>query len=331
MAEWTIPEEDAAVPALYFLEQSPDRCLEKSVLQAKLQPCFPQRNVRAAQWNIVSNRLKPQENIIWRDFVAYEIYENERWVDYSKREVPGGRRRSRRQGRERLRLTDRGRLLIAALTQDADLTEGAWFCRVRIPKDEAELEEILRGEQTKIRQQDLNGLDQESESSAETNVVVVPVGKPKKESFPVNTPERVAEAQNIEDKLVKAFQEYIQGRFNVEAKKLRKGRQETDLFFVRLGLIIEAKSAADRELFRMAIGQLADYSRFSMDAFPPYRCGILLPEKPIDDLLDLAIHEGIEVYWMTPNGFDGKPDLNSFCESLPRRRCHSEILREHTI
>jgi hypothetical protein len=43
----------------------------------------------------------------------------------------------------------------------------------------------------------------------------------------------------------------------------------------------------------MAIGQLADYGRFTPDAHR----AVLLPKKPSDDLCDLLQKQGIAVIW----------------------------------
>ena len=59
----------------------------------------------------------------------------------------------------------------------------------------------------------------------------------------------------------------------------------------------------------MAIGQLADYSRF-IDA--DAKKAILVPEKPRPDLLDLASSQGIDVIWpIEGGGFETAKALDS--------------------
>ena len=73
----------------------------------------------------------------------------------------------------------------------------------------------------------------------------------------------------------------------------------TDLYVEDLNLVIEGKGSATRENMRMAIGQLADYSRFLES---PKRA-ILLPSEPRPDLAALAASEVIAVIWPTGDGF----------------------------
>jgi hypothetical protein len=66
-----------------------------------------------------------------------------------------------------------------------------------------------------------------------------------------------------------------------------------DMFNKTRNHLIEAKAHATRSDVRMAIGQLADYGRFTPDAHH----AILLPEKPDDDLLVLLASQGIDAIW----------------------------------
>jgi hypothetical protein len=75
----------------------------------------------------------------------------------------------------------------------------------------------------------------------------------------------------------------------------------TDIYVEELSLLVEAKGSTERNAFRMAVGQIADYRRFLNGP----RCAILLPAKPRQDLLELAKTEEIAVVWPSPNGFDG--------------------------
>lgn len=73
----------------------------------------------------------------------------------------------------------------------------------------------------------------------------------------------------------------------------------TDLYDKDLDLLVEAKGSVTRENIRMAIGQLADYRRFLPDSTP----AILVPTKPREDLIELAISQDIVVLWPDGNGF----------------------------
>lgn len=61
----------------------------------------------------------------------------------------------------------------------------------------------------------------------------------------------------------------------------------------------------DRNAFRLAIGQLADYRRFLED----HECAILLPAKPSADLLNLGQTQRIGVIWPVGNDFAGTVKL----------------------
>jgi hypothetical protein len=66
-----------------------------------------------------------------------------------------------------------------------------------------------------------------------------------------------------------------------------------DLYDETANVLVEGKGSVSREAIRMAIGQLADYSRFKSDAARV----ILVPERPREDLLALAGSQGIVVVW----------------------------------
>jgi hypothetical protein len=75
----------------------------------------------------------------------------------------------------------------------------------------------------------------------------------------------------------------------------------TDPCIMQSQLLIEAKGNLDRNAFRLAIGQLADYRRFLKE----HTCAILVPSKPSHDLLDLARIERIAVIWPSATDFEG--------------------------
>jgi hypothetical protein len=77
-----------------------------------------------------------------------------------------------------------------------------------------------------------------------------------------------------------------------------------DLFNMATRELVEAKADCDRESIRMAIGQLADYRRFIEGEVI---CKVLLPAKPLGDLVDLLAHEGIGVLIPDGAGFHDLP------------------------
>jgi hypothetical protein len=72
-----------------------------------------------------------------------------------------------------------------------------------------------------------------------------------------------------------------------------------DLYDRSTNTIVEAKGSVTRPAFRMAIGQLADYSRL-VDPAPSKV--ILVPTEPRADLVQLAASQGIDVTWRDERG-----------------------------
>jgi hypothetical protein len=75
----------------------------------------------------------------------------------------------------------------------------------------------------------------------------------------------------------------------------------SDLTDHDMGLLVEAKAEADRASIRMAIGQLADYSRFISPA--PKAQAVLVPERPAADLIELLDELKIGLIWMSGGRF----------------------------
>jgi hypothetical protein len=73
-----------------------------------------------------------------------------------------------------------------------------------------------------------------------------------------------------------------------------------DLFDKTTNTLYEAKGSTSRAGIRMAIGQLADYSRLT-DQRP--KRAVLLPEGPRPDLVDLLTAEGIDIVHPTDGAF----------------------------
>ena len=72
-----------------------------------------------------------------------------------------------------------------------------------------------------------------------------------------------------------------------------------DIYDKNLQALIEAKGSTDRDSIRMALGQVLDYRR----ACAPTWCGVLLPSKPDQDLIDLLARSQIATIWETSSGF----------------------------
>ncbi|MFC9748873.1 restriction endonuclease [Streptomyces niveus] len=132
----------------------------------------------------------------------------------------------------------------------------------------------------------------------------LPLERNENETTFVNPNREPYEADRKEARLVKAFADYLtsNGHQSGRQRILPPGESRplfTDLHAKGLGLLVEAKGSVTRENIRMAIGQLADYSRFVDHTVR----AILLPSKPREDLLYLAKTQGCVVIWPEGNGF----------------------------
>jgi hypothetical protein len=118
------------------------------------------------------------------------------------------------------------------------------------------------------------------------------------------------EAERREQKLVRAFSNYLE-RLGHEVCRLQfrpEGEAAPlfcDLFDKTTNTIYEAKGTVTRNAIRMAIGQLADYSRLLTPA--PNRA-VLTPERPRTDLVRLAETQEISLVWSSDGGFSYPPD-----------------------
>jgi hypothetical protein len=77
----------------------------------------------------------------------------------------------------------------------------------------------------------------------------------------------------------------------------------TDLWDATTGTLVEAKGTTERHSIRMAIGQLADYSRFMPEGELKH-LALLLPTLPRPDLRDLLASQNIEVIYPEDGGFE---------------------------
>jgi hypothetical protein len=104
---------------------------------------------------------------------------------------------------------------------------------------------------------------------------------------------------------VQAFVDYLEARgHEVCQLQLRPDGEAApiicDLFDKTTQAVYEAKGTVARPAIRMAIGQLADYSRF-VDPRPTRV--LLVPQRPRKDLVDLATREEIAIVWPENSGF----------------------------
>jgi hypothetical protein len=118
------------------------------------------------------------------------------------------------------------------------------------------------------------------------------------------------EAERREAKLVRGLRDHLRsmGHKVVRYRILPEGELKplyTDLFDETSKVLVEAKGSVTREAFRMAIGQLADYTRFLPDSTRT----ILVPEEPRADLLELAKSVGVTVTWPSDGEYAGSPNV----------------------
>ncbi|GAA2780618.1 hypothetical protein [Streptomyces showdoensis] len=112
------------------------------------------------------------------------------------------------------------------------------------------------------------------------------------------------EAERREAKLVLQFSDYMRskGHHICRHRILPPGETRpllTDLYVEDLELLVEAKGSVTRENLRMAIGQLADYSRF----VTPASRAVLLPSEPRADLASLLATQGCAAIWPERKSF----------------------------
>jgi hypothetical protein len=118
------------------------------------------------------------------------------------------------------------------------------------------------------------------------------------------------EAERREAKLVRALRDHLRsaGHKVVRYRILPEGELKplfADLYDETAKVLVEAKGGVTREAFRMAIGQLADYSRFLPDSVR----AILVPEEPRPDLLELTRSVDVAVVWPSEEAYVGAPAL----------------------
>lgn len=130
----------------------------------------------------------------------------------------------------------------------------------------------------------------------------VPVEQHLTESTIVGPADSPHEAARREQKLVVSFLEFLVSRGHDVCRLQLLPPDEPapifcDLYDKTDNVVVEAKGSVARPAIRMAVGQLADYSRLLT---PSPRKVLLVPQEPRPDLLDLSASQDIEVAW--PNG-----------------------------
>jgi hypothetical protein len=112
-------------------------------------------------------------------------------------------------------------------------------------------------------------------------------------------------AERVEARLVQEFVKAAGSLGLTEATRLRiKPPGQTvslfsDVWFEANGLLVEAKGTVSREAIRMAVGQLLDYARFAPSGTS---LAILVPERPREDLCDLAASLSIGIIFPSSKG-----------------------------
>jgi hypothetical protein len=107
------------------------------------------------------------------------------------------------------------------------------------------------------------------------------------------------EAERREQRLVQALAGHLERRGHEVCRLQFRPDDEAaplycDLYDKTANVVYEAKGTVTRGAMRMAIGQLADYSRL-IDPSPGR--SVLMPERPRPDLMRLAESQGLDVLW----------------------------------
>lgn len=113
------------------------------------------------------------------------------------------------------------------------------------------------------------------------------------------------EARRLESSLVQRFCEWLRSSGHEPCRmEYRTTTGEVlyaDVFVEALSLLLEAKPVATRPAVRMALGQLADYSRFHADR---PRTAVLTMARPSSDLISLVQSVGSVAVWQDGDDFD---------------------------
>ena len=99
------------------------------------------------------------------------------------------------------------------------------------------------------------------------------------------TRSQVTRARRREERLMQCYRDWLSKKHRALQIMVYAGRFRCDGYDVVRRNLIEAKSSANREYIRMAVGQLLDYSYLSKEAgYKPPHLAILLPERPLKQI-----------------------------------------------
>jgi hypothetical protein len=124
------------------------------------------------------------------------------------------------------------------------------------------------------------------------------------ESAFVNPPSEGWEITRREQRLVLAYKAFLEAKGSSVVRYMMRPEGEAkplfcDLYDKTRNNLIEAKGSAARESVRMAIGQLADYSRF---VDPKPHLAVLFPARPRKDLEALLLSQSMHAVWQVDEG-----------------------------
>ena len=102
-----------------------------------------------------------------------------------------------------------------------------------------------------------------------------------------------------EKRLIKAYVKWVGDVTMFAHHPLKQTGLYTDLFIPRCWTLFEAKASMARRTLREAVGQLYDYQRY-YDRSP--RIAVLLPERPLSNIMGLFEKRRIAVVWRSPGG-----------------------------
>jgi hypothetical protein len=133
------------------------------------------------------------------------------------------------------------------------------------------------------------------------------------ESAFVNPKSQGYEISRREQSLVIAYSAYLATKgCEIVRHQIRPDGESkplfSDLYDKTRNNLVEAKGPVARESIRMAIGQLADYSRFIQ---PKPNMAVLLPIRPRKDLEELLLSQRIHAVWQKNQIFEDN-SLGSF-------------------
>lgn len=136
----------------------------------------------------------------------------------------------------------------------------------------------------------------------------VPIERLQTEKMYVAPSHEPYEAERREQQLVLELETHLRkiGRKVCRQRILPPGEARplfTDLYDGTIGMLVEAKGTVERNTIRMAIGQLADYSRF-IDGGQPNYLAVLVPVEPRNDLCELLSLQGIDLIYPNRSGFE---------------------------